>query len=291
MAIRKKQRALERSTWQLIAFRFSKNRLAMAGVIVLALMILAILLAPLYMPYEEMIRQDVFNKLQPPSAQHLLGPDELGRDLLARVLYGGRISLFGGMVTIAIAFVAGCIIGGAAGYFGGKVDTVLMRIIDMLMAIPPVLLAMAILTALGNGLFNLIISLAISQIPRFARVVRSAVLTLRGLEYVDAARCYGCNSLKIILRHILPNGIGPIVVSATLTLGQIILSISSMGFLGLGVSSPTPEWGTIISENKLNLRYCPYLGLAPGICICLAVMAVNFIGDGLRDAFDPKTKN
>lgn len=291
MAIRRKQRALERSTWQLIAFRFSKNRLAMAGVIVLALMILAILLAPLYMPYDEMIRQDVFNKLQPPSAQHLLGTDELGRDLLARVLYGGRISLFGGMATIAIAFVAGCIIGGAAGYFGGKVDTVLMRIIDMLMAIPPVLLAMAILTALGNGLVNLIISLAISQIPRFARVVRSAVLTLRGLEYVDAARCYGCSSLKIILRHILPNGIGPIVVSATLTLGQIILSISSMGFLGLGVASPTPEWGTIISENKLNLRYCPYLGLAPGICICLAVMAVNFIGDGLRDAFDPKTKN
>ena len=251
----------------------------MAGVIVLALMILSILLAPLYMSYDEMISQDVFNKLQPPSAQHPLGTDELGRDLLARVLYGGRISLLGGMATIAIAFTAGCIIGGAAGYFGGKVDTV------------PVLLAMAILTALGNGLFNLIISLAISQIPRFARVVRSAVLTLRSMEYVDAARCYGCSSLKIILRHILPNGIGPIVVSATLTLGQIILSISSMGFLGLGVASPTPEWGTIISENKLNLRYCPYLGLAPGLCICLVVMAVNFIGDGLRDAFDPKAKN
>lgn len=288
---RSKRRARERSTWQLIALRFCKNRLAMAGVIVLGLMILAILLAPLYMPYEEMIRQDVFNKLQPPSAQHPLGTDELGRDLLARVLYGGRISLLGGMATIAIAFTAGCIIGGVAGYFGDKVDIVLMRIIDMLMAIPPVLLAMAILTALGNGLFNLIISLAISQIPRFARVVRSAVLTLRSMEYVDAARCYGCNSLKIILRHILPNGIGPIVVSATLTLGQIILSISSMGFLGLGVASPTPEWGTIISENKLNLRYCPYLGLAPGLCICLVVMAVNFIGDGLRDAFDPKARN
>lgn len=158
----------------------------------------------------------------------------------------------------------------------------------MLMAIPPVLLAMAILTALGNGLVNLIISLAISQIPRFARVVRSAVLTLRGHEYVEAARCFGCSSMKIIARHILPNGIGPIVVSATLTLGQIILSISSMGFLGLGVASPTPEWGTIISENMLNIRYYPYLGIAPAACICLAVMAVNFIGDGLRDAFDPR---
>ena len=159
------------------------------------------------------------------------------------------------------------------------------------MAIPPIFLAMAILTALGNGLLNLILSLAVSQIPRFARVVRSAVLTLRGVEYVHAARCFGCSSLKIIVKHILPNGIGPIIVSATLTLGQIILSISSMGFLGLGVASPMPEWGTIISENKLNIRYCPYLAIAPGVCICLVVMAVNFIGDGLRDTFDPKSKN
>ena len=226
----------------------------MAGVVLLGLMALAILLAPLYMSYSDMIHQDVFNKLRSPCAEHPLGTDELGRDLLARILYGGRISLFGGIATIAIAFVAGCVIGGAAGYFGGRIDTLLMRFIDMLMAIPPVLLAMAILTALGSGLANLIISLAVSQVPR----------------------------------HILPNGIGPIVVSATLTLGQIILSISSMGFLGLGVASPTPEWGTIISENMLNIRYYPYLGLAPGICICLAVMAVNFIGDGLRDAFDPR---
>ena len=235
-----------------------------------------------------MIHHDVFNKLRSPCAEHPLGTDELGRDLLARILYGGRISLFGGIATIAIAFVAGCVIGGAAGYFGGRIDTLLMRFIDMLMAIPPVLLAMAILTALGSGLANLIISLAVSQVPRFARVVRSAVLTLRGLDYIEAARSFGCGSAKVILRHILPNGIGPIVVSATLTLGQIILSISSMGFLGLGVASPTPEWGTIISENMLNIRYYPYLGLAPGICICLAVMAVNFIGDGLRDAFDPR---
>lgn len=285
-------RPAERSSWQLIARRFSKNRLAMAGVALLALMLLAILLAPAYMPYDEMIKEDVFNRLQRPGeGGHLLGTDELGRDLLARVLYGGRISLLGGMATIAIAFAAGCLIGGAAGYFGGRLDTVLMRFIDMLMAIPPMLLAMAILTALGSGLVNLIISLAISQIPRFARVVRSAVLTLRGSEYIEAARCYGCSSMKIIVRHILPNGIGPIIVSATLTLGQIILSISSMGFLGLGVASPTPEWGTIISENMLNIRYYPYLGLVPGVCICLAVMAVNFIGDGLRDAFDPRTGN
>lgn len=282
---------IERSTWQLVAFRFSKNRLAMVGVLILAAMVVITLLAPLYMSYDDMIRLDVDNKLQGPSVEHFLGTDELGRDLLGRILYGGRVSLYGGMATIILAFIGGCLIGGTAGYFGGRVDTVLMRIIDMLMAIPPIFMAMAILTALGNGLLNLILSLAISQIPRFARVVRSAVLTLRGVEYVQAARCYGCSSLKIIMRHILPNGIGPIIVSATLTLGQIILSISSMGFLGLGVASPMPEWGTIISENKLNIRYCPHLAIAPGICICLVVMAVNFIGDGLRDAFDPKSKN
>ena len=223
-------------SWRLAAARFRRNRLAMAGVVLLGLMALAILLAPLYMSYSDMIHQDVFNKLRSPCAEHPLGTDELGRDLLARILYGGRISLFGGIATIAIAFVAGCVIGGAAGYFGGRIDTLLMRFIDMLMAIPPVLLAMAILTALGSGLANLIISLAVSQVPRFARVVRSAVLTLRGLDYIEAARSFGCGSAKVILRHILPNGIGPIVVSATLTLGQIILSISSMGFLGLGVA-------------------------------------------------------
>lgn len=289
---RKNKKSLsECSSWQLIAFRFRKNKLAMAGVFILLFMTLLILMAPLYMPYDRVIRQDVLNKLQGPSAEHIFGTDELGRDMLARIIYGGRISLFAGIATIAIAFVGGCIVGGAAGYFGGKVDTVLMRIVDMLMAIPSVLLAMAIVTALGNGVWNLIIALAVSQIPRFARVVRSSVLTLRNQEYIEAAKCYGMSSLKIIVKHILANGIGPIVVSATLTLGQTILSISSMGFLGLGVASPTPEWGTIISENKLNIRYYPYLGLVPGICICIVVMAVNFIGDGLRDAFDPKTKN
>ena len=172
-------------SWRLAAARFRRNRLAMAGVVLLGLMALAILLAPLYMSYSDMIHQDVFNKLRSPCAEHPLGTDELRRDLLARILYGGRISLFGGIATIAIAFVAGCVIGGAAGYFGGRIDTLLMRFIDMLMAIPPVLLAMAILTALGSGLANLIISLAVSQVPRFARVVRSAVLTLRRMTFAE----------------------------------------------------------------------------------------------------------
>ena len=281
----------ERSAWGLILFRFQKNKLAMLGVVILAAMALVILLAPLYVSYDRVSALDVLNKFVTPCKEFPFGTDELGRDLFARVIYGGRISLFGGIATIVIAFSIGCIIGGAAGYFGGKVDTVLMRMIDMLMAIPSALLAMAIITALGNGIWKLIIALAISEIPRFARVVRASILTLRNQEYVEAAKCYGSSSLQIIMRHILPNGIGPIIVSATLMLGQTIISISSMGFLGLGVESPTPEWGTIISENKINIRYYPHLGLIPGACIMLAVMAVNLFGDGLRDAFDPRTKN
>ena len=281
----------EYSSWELIGYRFKKNKLAMLGVAMLSAIIIVTLLAPVFIPYEKVIEQNVRQKLQGPSVEHIFGTDELGRDMLARVLYGGRISLLCGIAIIAIAFVFGAIIGGIAGFIGGKVDTILMRIVDELMAVPPALLAMAIITALGNGVFNLVVALAIAQIPRFARTVRSSVLTLRNMEYVEAAKCYGSSSMRIILKHILPNGIGPIVVAATLTLGAVILSISSMGYLGLGVASPTPEWGTIISENKINIRYYPYLGLIPGLCIMFTVMAVNFIGDGLRDAFDPKSKN
>jgi peptide/nickel transport system permease protein len=288
---RKKKSLSQYSTWELILYRFRKNKLAMLGVFMFLAIVLVTVFGPLFIPYEKVVAQNVRFKLQPPNAQYIFGTDELGRDLFARVIYGGRISLLCGLAIIGIAFVFGAIVGGAAGYFGGKIDTVLMRIVDALMAVPPALLAMAIITALGNGVWKLIIALSIAQIPRFARIVRSSVLTLRNMEYVEAARCYGSSSMRIIVKHILANGIGPIIVSATLTLGAVILSISSMGYLGLGVASPTPEWGTIISENKVNIRYYPYLGLIPGLCIMFTVMAVNFIGDGLRDAFDPKTKN
>lgn len=263
----------------------------MFGVVLLCLVALAVALAPVLSSYEAVSKMHMSDRFSSPNPTYIFGTDEFGRDLFARILYGGRISLLCSFAIIGIAFVVGALIGGAAGFFGGKVDTILMRLVDMLMAVPSTMLAMAIITALGNGVWKLVVALAIAQIARFARIVRSSVLTLRNVEYVEAARCYGCSSLRIILKHILPNGIGPIIVSATLCLGQTILSISSMGYLGLGVASPTPEWGTIISENKINIQAYPYLGLIPGICICLTVMAVNFIGDGLRDAFDPRTKN
>lgn len=288
---KKKKSLSEYSTSELIMFRFRKNKLAMFGVILLAFIIILVALAPVISSYEAVIKMNISDKFQSPNAAYIFGTDEFGRDLFARILYGGRISLFASLAVIGIAFVIGAIIGGAAGYLGGKIDTILMRFVDVLMAVPSALLAMAIITALGNGVWKLIVALSVSQVARFARTVRAAVLTLRNVEYVEAARCFGASSMKIIIKHILPNGIGPIIVAATITLGQTILSISSMGYLGLGVASPTPEWGTIISENKMNINTYPYLGLIPGICICLTVMAVNFIGDGLRDAFDPKTKN
>ena len=279
-----------RSVWGMVWFRFRKNKLAMAGLFLLLLMMLAILAAPLYVPYEQVVKQNIVDKFTPPCAEYWFGTDQFGRDLFARIVYGGRISLFMGLAVVAISFVAGCALGGAAGYFGGKVDSVIMRIVDMFMAIPAMLLSMAVVAALGTGVDKLLVALSISQIPRFTRVVRSSIMTLRNQEFVEAAKCCGTSSARIILKHILPNGMGPVIVSATLTLGQVILSIASLGFLGIGVSSPTPEWGTILSENKVHIRYYPYLGLIPGICIALAVMAVNFIGDGLRDALDPKQK-
>lgn len=280
-----------RSVWGMVWFRFRKNKLAMAGLFLLLLMMLAILAAPLYVPYEQVVKQNIVDKFTPPCAEYWFGTDQFGRDLFARIVYGGRISLFMGLAVVAISFVAGCALGGAAGYFGGKVDSVIMRIVDMFMAIPAMLLSMAVVAALGTGVDKLLVALSISQISRFTRVVRSSIMTLRNQEFVEAAKCCGTSSARIILKHILPNGMGPVIVSATLTLGQVILSIASLGFLGIGVSSPTPEWGTILSENKVHIRYYPYLGLIPGICIALAVMAVNFIGDGLRDALDPRTKN
>ena len=280
-----------RSVWGMVWFRFRKHTLAMAGLFLLLLMMLAILAAPLYVPYEQVVKQNIVDKFTPPCAEYWFGTDQFGRDLFARIVYGGRISLFMGLAVVAISFVAGCALGGAAGYFGGKVDSVIMRIVDMFMAIPAMLLSMAVVAALGTGVDKLLVALSISQIPRFTRVVRSSIMTLRNQEFVEAAKCCGTSSARIILKHILPNGMGPVIVSATLTLGQVILSIASLGFLGIGVSSPTPEWGTILSENKVHIRYYPYLGLIPGICIALAVMAVNFIGDGLRDALDPRTKN
>ncbi len=280
-----------RSQWGLIAFRFSKNKLAMAGLGVILVLILACLLAPLYIDSALVYRQSMARRFLTPGAGAWFGTDQFGRDLFARIIYGGQISLLSGLIVVAIGLIVGVTLGGVAGYFGGRTDNLIMRFCDIFMAVPRMLLAMAVVAALGQGTFKMLIALAVAEFPNYARVVRASIMTLRGQEFVEAAKCCGTSSARIIFKHVVPNGLGPVIVSATLGLGGTILAIASLGFLGIGVASPTPEWGTILSENRANIRYYPHLALIPGAFIALSVMCLNFMGDGLRDALDPRTKN
>ncbi len=289
--MKKKKNLSNKSQMGMIVYRFSKNKLAMLGLAVITIMILLCVTAPLYINYESVYKQSMADRFIPPCAEHLLGTDQFGRDLFARIIYGGRISLLAGLVVVVIALALGVTLGGIAGYFGGKVDNIIMRICDVFMAVPRMLLSMAVVAALGQGTFKMLIALSIAAFPGYARTVRASIMTLRNQEYVEAARCCGTSSARIIFKHVVPNGLGPVIVSATLGLGGTILAIASLGFLGIGVASPTPEWGTILSENRTNIRFYPYLGLVPGMFIAISVMCLNFIGDGLRDALDPRTKN
>ncbi len=280
-----------KSMWGLMAFRFKKNKLAMLGLFIIALLILAVLLAPVYVDYDLVYTQNMADRFLSPCAEYWFGTDQLGRDLFARIVYGGRVSLFTGLGSVAIGLVMGILVGGLAGYYGGVVDDILMRICDILMAVPSVLLAMAIVAALGQGVDKMLLAISVTMFSRFTRTTRAAILTQRSQEFIEAARCCGTSSLRIIVKHLLPNVLGVIIVNATLALGTAILAIASLGFLGIGVSPPTPEWGSILAENRANIRYYPYLGVIPGVCIAIAVMGMNFLGDGLRDALDPRTKN
>lgn len=289
---KQKKTLSNKSQLGMIAFRFSKNKLAMLGLTVILVLMAVCIAAPLFLDYSLVYKQSMSVRLQGPGAPgHILGTDQFGRDLLARIIYGGRISLLAGLAVVGMALVVGVILGGCAGYFGGKVDNVIMRICDVFMAVPRMLLSMAVVAALGQGTFNMLIALTVAAFPGFARTVRASIMTLRNQEYVEAAKCCGTSSARIIFKHVVPNGLGPVIVSATLQLGGTILAIASLGFLGIGVSSPTPEWGTILSENRTNIRFYPYLGFVPGFFIAISVMCLNFVGDGLRDALDPRTKN
>lgn len=230
-------------------------------------------------------------KLLSPSAEHLFGTDGYGRDILARCLHGGRISLFIGFTCSIVSMLFGAIFGMIAGYYGDPVDNIIMRVMDVLSAIPNILLALAIVAALGSSIFNLIMALTISHIPGFARVVRSSVLSITGQEYIEAARAGGTGDARILRKHILPNALGPLIVQTTMSVSSMILAAASMSFLGLGVNPPQPEWGSIISEAREFLRTNPTMILFPGVCIILASLSMNLIGDGLRDALDPRLKS
>ena len=282
----------KRSQLASIWFRFKKNRLAVFGLTLFAMMVLIAICAPLLVDYEQGVMvQNIRARLQRPSSQHIFGTDSYGRDIFGRIIFGARISLFVGLVTVGIALTIGAIFGAVAGYYGGRVDNILMRFMDVLLAIPSIVLAIAVVTALGPGIRNLLIAMSISRTPQFARIVRSALLTVKEQEYVEAARACGTSDARIILKHILPNAIGPIIVQATLNMATTILGIAALSFIGLGVQPPTPEWGSMLSESREYMRQHPYLVVSPGVSIVLAVLSLNLIGDGLRDALDPRLKN
>lgn len=286
------QQIVKRSQIQMIWNRFRKNKTAVLGLFLLSAIILIALCAPLLVDYKvDALEQNISERLLSPGSGHLLGTDQFGRDLFARIIYGARISLSLGFGAIFISVTIGILLGSVSGYYGGKIDNFIMRIMDVFLAIPHVLMAMIIVAALGAGTQNLLIAMAISSTPQFARIVRSAIITQRDSLYIEACKALGTRDMRIIVKHIIPNALGPIVVQATLNLAKTILNISFLSYLGLGVPSPTPEWGAMLSEAKDLMLYYPYLIMVPGCAIIVSVLSLNLLGDGLRDALDPKLKN
>jgi peptide/nickel transport system permease protein len=268
---------------------FRRNRGAMAGVVVLVLLVALAVLAPVLAPYDP-IRQSGRELFQPPSPQHWFGTDHLGRDVFSRVLYGAQLSLRVGLVAVLISASVGCVLGLLAGYYGGTVDSVIMRLIDVKLAFPGILLAMAIVAVMGVSLVNLMIAVGISGIATYTRVVRAGVLGAKELLYVQAARASGCRDRRIMFRHILPNVLAPVIVLSTLGIAGAILSAAGLSFIGLGAQPPTPEWGAMLSAGRNYLDKAWWICTFPGLAIMLTVLAINMIGDGLRDALDPRLR-
>ena len=271
--------------------RLSRNVSAVIGIVILLIFFFGAIFANQICPEELVTTQDASIRLQEPSAEHIFGTDAYGRDLFARVLYGSRISLTIGLFTAFFSLVIGGILGAAAAYYGGQIDNIIMRVMDIFSAIPGTLLALAIVAALGASMLNLLIAITISSIPGFVRLIRSTVLTVVESDYVEAARACGTRDGRTIMRHILPNAIGPIIVQTTSSITGMILQASGLSFIGMGVQPPTPEWGAMISEAREFMRTEPYLMIFPGVCIILAALAFNVIGDGLRDALEPRLRD
>jgi peptide/nickel transport system permease protein len=276
-----------RSPWLIALYQLRRNKGAMVGLVAFVLVALSGIFAPQLAPYDPvLISPDDY--LQPPSPAHWFGTDSYGRDVLSRTLYGGRISLKVGLGSVIIAAILGVLLGLTAGYFGGWVDGAIMRFIDMLLAFPGLLLALGVVALLGPGMDNVIVAVGISGIPGYARVVRGCVLSAREEVYVEAARSVGCRDGHIVVRHLLPNILGPVIVLSTLDIAWAILTASSLSFLGLGAQPPTPEWGAMLSEGRGVLREAPWQTAFPGLMVMTTVLSINLFGDGLRDALDPR---
>ncbi|TDX59043.1 nickel transporter permease [Orenia marismortui] len=270
--------------------RLIKNKTAMFGLGIISLLILAAILSPFLAPYNP-IETNILQRLKAPSGVHLLGTDDLGRDILSRIIYGSRISLQVGIISVSLALVLGVGSGVIAGYYGGKIDTLIMRLMDIMLAFPSILLAIGIMAILGPQLSNAMIAIGIVNLPRFARIIRSSVLSVKEEEYIEAAKSLGANDFTIIMKHVLPNCLAPLIVQSTLSIATAILEAAGLSFLGLGAQPPTPEWGAMLSAGRASLQIAPWVVAFPGIAIMITVLGFNLFGDGLRDALDPKMKD
>ena len=291
MKIRRSKEAIQRQGKLAEVFqRFCRNKLAVTGAVIMVLLIVVAVFAPLLAPYPYDLQNAEVAK-QGPSLAHLFGTDNYGRDLLSRCIYGARISLSVGILAVGVAIIVGGLLGAIAAFYGGIVDDLIMRVLDIIYAVPAILLGIAIAATLGASLQNMMIAIAVGNVPSYARVVRASVLTVKSNEYIEAARCVGATDRRIIFKHIIPNALAPIIVQATLGVAGAILSCSTLSFLGLGIQPPTPEWGSMLSTARQFIRQCPYMSIFPGVCIMITVFALNVIGGGIRDAIDPRLKD
>lgn len=270
--------------------KICQNPLALAGVIILIALVVLSVLSPYILPYSY-AKADMASAYMTPDARHWFGCDELGRDIMARVFYGARYTLSVGILSVLISATLGILMGALAGYFGGMVDQVVMRFLDIMAAFPQLLLAIAISAVLGTGFDKCIYALGISGIPHFARMMRANILTIRNQEFVEAATSITCSKVRIIMKHVIPNAIAPLIVEISMSIAGAGLSASSLSFIGLGVTPPTPEWGAMLASARNYIRLYPHMIMVPGIFIMLSVLSFNLIGDAIRDALDPKLKD
>jgi peptide/nickel transport system permease protein len=271
--------------------RFFRHPTGVLGLIIVTFLIVVSLLAPVIKPYDAKRDRDLRARLSPPSAERWFGADELGRDNFTRVLHGGRISLRAGLIAVAFASVVGTLLGLLAGYTGGRVDLIVVWVMDILLAFPGILLAIAIVATLGPNLTNALIAIAITQVPIYTRIVRSVVMQVRQNEYVQAARALGSGGLRVVFKHVLPNSLAPLIVQLTLSIGTAILDVAALGFLGLGAQPPAPEWGLMIRDGFSQFLRAPWMSIFPGLAIFLAVVGFNLLGDAVRDVLDPRLHN
>lgn len=281
----------KRSQWVEVWRRLKRNKMAVLGLIILIILVLLAVFADVIANYDNVvIKQNLAHRLQGPSAAHWLGTDEFGRDIFARLVHGTRVSLQVGIVAVGISIVIGGSLGAVAGYYGGKLDNTIMRIMDIFLAVPSILLAIAIVSALGPSIINLMLAISISSVPSYARIVRASVLSIRDQEFIEAAKAIGASNTRIIFRHIIPNSLAPVIVQATLGVASAILSTAGLSFIGLGIQPPAPEWGSMLSGGRQYLRYAWWVTTFPGVAIMITILSLNLLGDGLRDALDPRLK-